>query len=113
MDGEPVAFLAYRRIQHPATRNLKMEHRLVVLPDYQGLGIRSRLSEWMGQRLYEEGFRHQRPRDRRARFSSPCAAGTGCGTWRLPVRHEGPNPGSVGSGPSLRVPLTRVAPSRR
>ncbi|MBT2234773.1 GNAT family N-acetyltransferase [Nonomuraea sp. NEAU-A123] len=59
IDGEPVAFLAYRHFQHPATRNLKMEHRLVVLPDYQGLGIGSRFSEWMGQRLYEDGFRYR------------------------------------------------------
>ncbi|GAA4946100.1 ABC-type ATPase involved in cell division [Nonomuraea thailandensis] len=59
IDGEPVAFLAYRHFQHPATRNLKMEHRLVVLPDYQGLGIGVRFSEWMGQRLYEQGFRYR------------------------------------------------------
>jgi GNAT superfamily N-acetyltransferase len=36
-----------------------MEHRLVILPDYQGLGIGGRLSEWMEQRLYEQGYRYR------------------------------------------------------
>ncbi|MBB5139854.1 hypothetical protein HNP84_009618 [Thermocatellispora tengchongensis] len=41
IDGEPVAFLAYRHFQHPHTRNLKMEHRLVVLPIRPAAGRRS------------------------------------------------------------------------
>ncbi|MGP3918844.1 GNAT family N-acetyltransferase [Nonomuraea sp. 10N515B] len=45
IDGQPVAFLAYRHFQHPRVRNMKMEHRLVVLPDLQGLSIGARMSE--------------------------------------------------------------------
>ncbi|MEV4355067.1 GNAT family N-acetyltransferase [Nonomuraea sp. NPDC049625] len=48
IDGAPVAFLAYRHFQNPRVRNLKMEeHRLVVLPDFQGLSIGARMSEWV------------------------------------------------------------------
>jgi len=54
-DGQPVAFSAW---VHRLTRNRRKgdmrEHRTVVLPDYQGLGIGNRLSEfcaslWLGQ----------------------------------------------------------------
>lgn len=58
--GELVAFTAYVHFPHWGTRNLKMDHRSVVLPDYQGLGISGRMSEWVGQHLYEQGFRYRR-----------------------------------------------------
>ncbi|MFI6909673.1 GNAT family N-acetyltransferase [Nonomuraea sp. NPDC050394] len=57
VDGELAAFTSYRHFQHPHTRNLKMAHRTVVLPDYQGLGLGGRMTEWMGQYLYEQGYR--------------------------------------------------------
>lgn len=55
---ECVAFAAYVHFPHPHARNIKMGHRLVVLPDYQGLGIGGRLDDWIGQHLYERGFRY-------------------------------------------------------
>ncbi|GAA0954172.1 hypothetical protein GCM10009560_77850 [Nonomuraea longicatena] len=55
--GELVAFTSYRHFPHPKTRNIKMAHRTVVLPDYQGLSIGGALTEWMGQHLYERGYR--------------------------------------------------------
>ncbi|MEU5863523.1 GNAT family N-acetyltransferase [Nonomuraea sp. NPDC047529] len=57
VDGELAAFTSYRHFQHPRTRNLKMAHRTVVLPDYQGLSLGGRMTEWMGQYLYERGYR--------------------------------------------------------
>lgn len=45
---------------HATAKNIKMDHRSVVLPDYQGLGISGRLSEWLGQHLYQQGFRYRR-----------------------------------------------------
>lgn len=54
-----VAFTAYLHFAHPKTRNIKMGHRLVVLPDYQGLGIGGRLDDWLGQHLWEQGFRYR------------------------------------------------------
>jgi energy-coupling factor transporter ATP-binding protein EcfA2 len=56
--GQCVAFTSYIHFPHPHTRNIKAGHRLVVLPDYQGLGIAGRLDDWLGQHLYEQGFRY-------------------------------------------------------
>ncbi|MFI7705326.1 hypothetical protein [Nonomuraea sp. NPDC049480] len=56
---QPVAFPAYRHFQHPRVRNMKMEHRLVVLPDFQGLSIGARMSEWVAQHLAEQGYRYR------------------------------------------------------
>lgn len=47
----PVAFHSYLHFPHPHTNNIKMAHRLVVLPDWQGLGVGGRLNDWLGQRL--------------------------------------------------------------
>lgn len=55
----PVAFTSYLHFMHAKTRNIKMGHRLVVLPDYQGLGIAGRLEDWLGQKLHDEGFRYR------------------------------------------------------
>jgi ABC-type lipoprotein export system ATPase subunit len=59
LDGVLCAFTSYIHFMHRATRNIKMGHRLVVLPDYQGLGIAGRLDDWLGQWLYERGFRYR------------------------------------------------------
>ena len=58
VDGRPVAFNAYLDFPHPHTRNIKMAHRLVVLPDWQGLGISGILADFWGQRLWDEGNRY-------------------------------------------------------
>ena len=59
-EGQPVAFTAYIHHVHPSkkARNIRTGHRLVVLPDFQGLGIAGRLDDWLGQYLYERGFRY-------------------------------------------------------
>lgn len=58
-NGQPVAFTSYIHFPHPKTRNIKMAHRVVVLPDYQGLGIASHLSDWMGLWLFQRGLRYR------------------------------------------------------
>jgi GNAT superfamily N-acetyltransferase len=58
LDGQPVAFNAYMHQAHAQTKNIKFGHRLVVLPDYQGLGIGPRFDEWLGEYLYARGFRY-------------------------------------------------------
>lgn len=55
--GECVAFASYLHFPHPKTRNLKMAHRIVCLPDYQGLGIGAYLTAWLGERLWGQGYR--------------------------------------------------------
>lgn len=54
-----VAFAAIRHFPHAKTRNIKMGHRLVVLPDYQGLGIGGRLDDWIGQHLWDQRLRYR------------------------------------------------------
>lgn len=56
---ECVGFTSYIHFPHAKTRNIKMGHRLVVLPDWQGLGVGGRLDDWLGQYLYEQGFRYR------------------------------------------------------
>lgn len=56
---ELVAFTSYLHFPHAGTKNIKMGHRLVVFPDYQGLGIGGRLDDWLGQHLYDQGFRYR------------------------------------------------------
>jgi GNAT superfamily N-acetyltransferase len=59
VDGRPIAFTSYINFPHPKTRNIRMGHRLVVLPDWQGLGLAGRLDDWLGQYLYERGYRYR------------------------------------------------------
>jgi ABC-type thiamine transport system ATPase subunit/GNAT superfamily N-acetyltransferase len=58
LDGRPVAFNSYLHFPHPKVRDIKIGHRLVVLPDYQGLGLGGKFEEWMGQYLHERGYRY-------------------------------------------------------
>ena len=72
----PVAFFAVLHFPHPSIKNMKRGHRLVVLPDYQGLGIGHQLSSWVAEYFHNQGFRfgitssthalfHQRSQDPR------------------------------------------------
>lgn len=58
IEGRPVAYTSYIHFMHPRAKNIKMAHRIVVLPDYQGLGIAGRICDWLGQYLYERGYRY-------------------------------------------------------
>ena len=53
-----IAFNSYIHQPHPTQRNIKLGHRLVVLPDFQGMGIGVAFDEWLGQWLYESGQRY-------------------------------------------------------
>lgn len=55
-EGEPVGWCSIRRFPHPKAKDIMKIHRLVVRPEYQGLGIGLRLVEAMavlypGQRI--------------------------------------------------------------
>lgn len=56
-DGQPVAFASYLHLPHWGTKNIKMAHRIVTLPDWQGLGIGMRLAEFVGDDLWSNGYR--------------------------------------------------------
>ena len=58
-DGQetPVAFTSYLRQPHARAKNIMREHRTVVLPDYQGLGLGVRLADWLANKLVTNGWR--------------------------------------------------------
>lgn len=58
-DNVPVAFAAVLHFPHPKARNIKREHRVVCLPDYQGVGIGNATSAYVGAMCKALGFRYQ------------------------------------------------------
>jgi len=57
---ECVAFNSVIPFPHPQRANIRMGHRLVVLPDYQGLGIGLRFDDWVGEYLNARGYRYHK-----------------------------------------------------
>lgn len=55
-----VAFNCHIPFPHPTTKNIRMGHRLVVLPDYQGLGIGLIFDNWLGEHLAAKGYRYHK-----------------------------------------------------
>lgn len=55
LDGIPVAFAAILPLVHRTVKNTWREHRLVVLPDYQGVSIGNVFSEYVGSVLKANG----------------------------------------------------------
>lgn len=56
-NDKPVAFTSVVHFPHPKCATFKREHRTVVLPDFQGVGIGNRISEIIGQHFTRKGFR--------------------------------------------------------
>lgn len=54
---QPVGFTSWMHFPHPRVKNGKRAHRLVVLPDYQGIGIGNALAAWSGAHLKAAGCR--------------------------------------------------------
>jgi ABC-type lipoprotein export system ATPase subunit len=59
VDDEMVAFSSWIPFPHKIYRRVMKGHRLVVLPDWQGMGIGGMLDDWAGQFLYEQGYRYR------------------------------------------------------
>lgn len=57
-EGKPVAFTSALPMPHGSIKSAWREHRTVVLPDFQGLGIGVRLGDWMGERRKKMGCRY-------------------------------------------------------
>jgi hypothetical protein len=57
-DGIPVGFSACLAMPSGTLKNAWRGHRTVILPDYQGLGIGVRISNWMGERSISLGRRY-------------------------------------------------------
>jgi len=54
-----VAIASYIHFPHPKAKNIKVGHRTVVVPDYQGLGIGLILDNYIGTTLKARGFRYR------------------------------------------------------
>ena len=54
----PVVFHAMLHQPHAKVKNMKRGHRLVVLPDYQGLGIGNLFTCFIGDIWLKNGFRY-------------------------------------------------------
>ncbi len=54
-----IGFASYLHFPHPISKNIKMGHRTVVIPDYQGLGLGALMDEYIGEMLYKKGFRYR------------------------------------------------------
>jgi len=57
LENNFVCFFAVLHFPHPKVRNFKKGHRLVVLPDYQGLGIGHEFSTQIAQNFIDKGYR--------------------------------------------------------
>ena len=57
INDEPVAFFAVLHFPHPSSKKIKKGHRLVVLPDYQGIGLGHTLSTAIADRYVRAGFK--------------------------------------------------------
>lgn len=42
-----------------SSKGIEIGHRMVVLPDWQGLGLGGRFDDWLGQWLWERGIRYR------------------------------------------------------
>lgn len=57
IDGEPAGMCSILPFPHPKVKNIWKEHRTVVLPDFQGIGLGNRISELVGDFLLSQGKR--------------------------------------------------------
>jgi len=53
----PIAFIAVIHFPHPRINNFKRIHRLVVLPDYQGIGIGTTFLNYISNIYTNSGYR--------------------------------------------------------
>lgn len=52
-----VGFYSVIHFPHPRAKNIKRGHRLVILPDYQGLGLGSRFESLVARMYVKKGYR--------------------------------------------------------
>jgi ABC-type Mn2+/Zn2+ transport system ATPase subunit len=57
INGEPVAWCSLLHFPHPKLKNMKRIHRIVVKPDYQGIGVGGRVMSEISKKYKEKGFR--------------------------------------------------------
>lgn len=58
INNELVCFNATLHFPHPSSNKIKKEHRTVVLPDYQGISIGSKFSDYIAEYFKKKGFKY-------------------------------------------------------
>lgn len=51
-----IGFMAIRHFPHPNNKKIKMVHRLVILPDYQGIGLGVKFLNAVARMYTAEGY---------------------------------------------------------
>ena len=57
INGEPVAWCSLLHFPHPKLKNMKRIHRIVVKPDYQGIGVGGRVMTEIANKYKQNGYR--------------------------------------------------------
>jgi GNAT superfamily N-acetyltransferase len=57
INNEPIGFCAVIHFPHPRNAKLKKVHRIVIRPDYQGLGVGTKFLEEVGKLYSDFDFR--------------------------------------------------------
>lgn len=57
INGEPVAWCSVLHFPHPKIKNMKRIHRVVVKPDYQGVGLGGKFLTEIAEKYKKESFR--------------------------------------------------------
>lgn len=105
LDGVPVAYIAVQRIKMKTEYN--RVSRLVVLPDYQGVGIGRKLLTFVA-----EFYRHQSHIPFRIVTSNPQLIRGGLRGWRITHAGRGGNINNRGWQKSMRHAYTGGAQDR-
>lgn len=58
VNGDLAAFCAALPFPHPRLKKVRREHRTVVLPDFQGIGLGVRLSDFVAEQYRRKGYRY-------------------------------------------------------
>jgi GNAT superfamily N-acetyltransferase len=56
IEQEPVSFCSVLHFPHPANKKIKRISRIVVKPDYQGIGIGGRTLDFVSNKLKRDGW---------------------------------------------------------
>lgn len=57
INGQPVAWCSVLHFPHPKVKNMKRVHRIVVKPDYQGIGVGARFMSEIANKYKSDGYR--------------------------------------------------------
>lgn len=70
IEGKPCAFISVIFFPHPKAKKVYKTHRLVVLPEFQGIGLGRILTDYIAQVYVTNGFRFRETTSHPARIAS-------------------------------------------